>query len=120
MRDVTAKLRKLMATGFRFVHPRDHCGHVVAVTGVRTHNGVVDVIQIYGEQAADAARMSATEPDILSPRSVVWRTSGTALDVLDAMLALPDPDGRTAPAADSRGCWVSTRPGRATWLTASA
>lgn len=120
MRDVTAMLRKLMATGFRFVHPRDHAGHVVAVTGVRTHHGVVDVIQIYGEQAADAVRMSASEPDILSPRAVVWRTSGTAADVLDAVLALADPDGRTAPAADSRGCWVPTRPGRATWMRASA
>ncbi|HKN98366.1 MAG TPA: hypothetical protein VJX10_14695 [Pseudonocardiaceae bacterium] len=120
MRDITARLRKLMASGFRFVHPRNHCGHVVAVTGVRTHHGVIDVVQIYGEQAADAARMSAAEPDILAPRSVLWRTTGTAVDVLDAMIALPDPDGRAVPAADPRGCWVPTRPGRATWLTASA
>jgi hypothetical protein len=120
MRDITARLRKLMVTGFRFVHPRDHSGHVVAVTGVRTHHGVVDVIQIYGEQAADAARMSATEPDILSPRSVVWRTSGTAVEVLDALLALPDPDGRTVPVTNARGCWVPTNPGEATWMTASA
>lgn len=116
MCDITERLRKLIALGYRFVHPRNAGGHVVAVTGVRTHHDVIDVFQLYGENAANAARMSCDEADILSPRSVMWRTSGNAADVIDELIGLPDPE--IAP--EARGCWVATAPGREHWLPATA
>jgi hypothetical protein len=127
MCEITDKLRELVAVGFRFVHPRNARGHVVAVTGVRTHHDVVDVFSLYGENDANAARMCASEPDVLSPHNVLWRTSGTAASVIEALLTLPEPGTTpvraTPPATGAdpdRGCWVQTRPGRSTWLPASA
>jgi hypothetical protein len=123
MSDITDKLRELMAMGYRFAHPRGDSGHVVAVTGVRTHHDVIDVVQIFGENDANAVRMSASEIDILSPRDVLWRSSGTAASVIDELLHLAEPEstGRFATVtAQSNGCWVPSRPGRSTWLSASA
>jgi hypothetical protein len=117
MGDITDALRRLMSAGFKFAHPRDALGQVVAVTGIRTHHDVVDVVQLFGEQDATAARMPADEPDVLFPRSVRWRRSGIATDVIDELLALPEP---AAPASRAGGCWVPTRPGRSTWFPASA
>lgn len=116
MSDISEKLRELIALGYRFVHPRNADGEVVAVTGVRTHHDVIDVFQLYGERDANAVRMSASEVDILSPRNVLWQSYGTADAVIDDLLALPEPE----PAANPRGCWVPTKPGRATWLSATA
>jgi hypothetical protein len=118
MTDITDRLRGLMDAGFRFAHQCNADGDVVAVTGVRTHHHVVDVFQMYGEQAANAARMSASEPDILSPRAVLWRTSGGASAVIDELLRLAEP--QPAESTPTDGCWVPTRPGRSTWLPASA
>ena len=120
MGDITERLRQLMDLGFRFVHPRDSLGHVVAVTGVRTHHDVIDVFQLYGEHAANAARMPATETDVLSPRAALWRTSGTAEAVIEELLRLPDPQPATCQDEQRNGCWVATRPGRSTWLSATA
>ncbi len=117
MSDIADKLRELMANGYRFVHPRNTHGHVVAVTGIRAHHDVVDVFQLYGEQAANAVRMPRSEKDILSPKCVLWRASGSPGDVIDDLLGLADPV--EAPAADG-GCWVQVRPGRTTWLPATA
>ncbi|HEX3590482.1 MAG TPA: hypothetical protein VHV74_12700 [Pseudonocardiaceae bacterium] len=120
MGDIGERLRQLMDLGFRFVHPRDSCGHVVAVTGIRTHHGVIDVFQLYGERDADAARMSNTEQDVLSPRSPLWRTSGTPESVIDELLVLPDPRAVARQDEQRDGCWVATRPGHSTWLSATA
>jgi hypothetical protein len=84
-----AQLRELVARGFRFVDPRDENGDVVAVVGVRAHHDVVDVVQLHGEDEVIAARMP-TDQDVLAPRRVYWREVGPALQVLGAMLALPD------------------------------
>jgi hypothetical protein len=135
MADITDGLRRLMSAGFRFVHPRDAQGRVVAVTGIRTHHDVVDVVQLFGERDAMAARMPATEPDVLSPRSVRWRRSGIAAEVIEELLHLPEPTAEAnqpaaagdQPSADANqpadrpvGCWVTTRPGRSVWFPASA
>jgi hypothetical protein len=123
MSDITDKLRELMAMGYRFAHPRGDSGHVVAVTGVRTHHDVIDVIQLYGENDANAVRMSASEVDIMSPRDVLWRTCGTSAFVIDELLHLAEPEatGRFAAVTGrTAGCWVPTHPGRSTWLSASA
>jgi hypothetical protein len=130
MREITDQLQALITIGFRFVHPRNARGHVVAVTGIRTHHDIVDVFSLYGENAATAARMCSSEPDVLSPRNVLWRTSGTAASVIDALLTLAEPEPEPAQSTqnhqparivpDDRGCWVQTRPGRSTWLPATA
>lgn len=131
MSDISDQLRELMNLGYRFVHPRNAAGQVVAVTGVRTHHDVIDVFQLYGERDANAVRMSANEVDFLSPRNTLWQSYGTAESVINELLALPDPDetgtvatagtGRdTAGVSGPKGVWVSTRPGRSTWLPASA
>jgi hypothetical protein len=134
MCEIADKLQALITIGFRFAHPRNATGHVVAVTGVRTHHDVVDVFSLYGENAATAARMCSSEPDVLSPRNVLWRTSGTATSVIEALLTLAEPSAdQTRPLGQStqnhqparraerdRGCWVQTRPGRSTWLPATA
>jgi hypothetical protein len=115
--DIAEKLRELMDRGYRFVHPRNTYGHVVAVTGIRAHHDVVDVFQLYGEHAANAARMPRSEKDVLSPKRVLWRSSGSAATVLDDLLKLAEP---TCEPVRDGGCWVQTRPGRATWLPATA
>jgi hypothetical protein len=120
MIDITERLQGLMEAGFRFAHQRNADGDIVAVTGVRTHHDVVDVFQMYGEHAANAARMSAAEPDILSPRAVLWRTSGSATAVIDDLLGLDEPTRQTEQQEPRDGCWVPTRPGRVTWLRAPA
>lgn len=116
---ITDRLRRLIAQGFRFAHPRDPEGGLVAVIGIRAHHDVIDIVQLYGETDADATRIPGDEPDILAPRRVLWRSAGPALDILEATLALPDPAEGGA-GAGHRGFWIPTQPGMATWLTAFA
>lgn len=84
-----AQLRALVARGFRFVDPRDECGDVIAVVGVRAHHNMVDVVQLHAEDDAVAARMPEDQ-DYLAPRRVFWREAGPAHEVLRKMLELPD------------------------------
>lgn len=118
--EITDRLRRLIAEGFRFAHPRDSEGGLVAVIGVRAHHDVIDIVQLFGETDADAARIPGDEPDILYPRRVLWRDSGPALAVLDATLALPDPGREASTRHRVQGCWIPTQPGQTTWLTAFA
>lgn len=117
MDEITEDLQALIARDFQFAHPRDSAGALIAVVGIRVHHGVIDIVQLYGEQDADAARVPGEEPDVLFPRTVLWRTSGTARDVVEATLALDDP----LPGPNqTKGCWVPNRSGRSAWLAASA
>jgi hypothetical protein len=84
-------LTALRALGFRFGTNRDVAGMIVALVAARTHHGVIDIVQIYGEQDADVTRISVHEPEILFPRAIFWHTSGSANHVIDALLSLPDP-----------------------------
>lgn len=114
----------MRALGFRFGTSRDAGGLVVSLVGARTHQGVIDIVQLYGEHDADATRVSCHEPYILFPRAVFWRTTGSASQVIDELLGLaepaPDsgdhprtsqPGGRgSGPAKlDQRSQWVSGR-----------
>jgi hypothetical protein len=119
--EITDRLRRLIDCGFRFAHPRDVQGSLVAIVGARAHHGVIDIVQLFSETDADAARVPGDEPDILLPRTVLWRITGPARTVLDRALALPDPvtdEGKVHRRAN--GYWMPTQPGRATWLPAPA
>jgi hypothetical protein len=83
------QLRRLVARGFRFIDPRDDDGEVLAVVGVRAHDNVIDVVRLHGEDDAVASRMPGDE-DVLAPTTVFWRHTGSAGEVLDELLALPD------------------------------
>jgi hypothetical protein len=86
---VDAQLRALVSRGFRFVDPRDEHGDVVAVVGVRAHDGVIDVVEIHGEDDTVATRMPSGQ-DVLAPRRIYWREQGPASVVLAKMLYLAD------------------------------
>lgn len=85
-----ARLRHLIDRGYRFLHPRDDEGAVVAVVGVRAHHTVVDVVRLDAEDDVTAVRVPAGEPDMFAPGKALWRSHGEACHVLDELLALPD------------------------------
>ncbi|HEY2063931.1 hypothetical protein [Amycolatopsis sp. NBC_01480] len=114
--DVEAGLRELISRGYQFVHPADAQGEVLAVVGVRAHGSVVDVIRLNAEDDVTAARLPGTEEQVLTPRTWLWRTTGTAAEVFPQLLALPDDEQADAP---SGGCWVQGPGARAKWLAAS-
>lgn len=118
-RAVETRLRDLIDRGYRFLHPCGDDGQVVAVVGVRAHGSVIDVIRLNAEDDAVASRVPGDEPDILTPRKMLWRHRGNADEVLDELLALPDDDGadRAGPVG---GCWVPGRNGHAKWLSAAS
>jgi hypothetical protein len=121
MHEITERLQDLIARGFRFAHPHDSEGALVAIVGIRAHHGVIDIVQLYSEDNADAARIPGDEPDVLLPRTVLWRSAGSARNVLDGLLALGDSVPTTdKPHSQPNGCWVPTQPGRSAWLAASA
>jgi hypothetical protein len=116
--EITQRLQALRALDFRFATNRDTTGMIVALVGVHVHHGVIDIITIYGEHDADATRIPDNEVDILLPRTTLWRTTGSANHVIDAVLGLPIPT-HTRPLTPHRnGSSIPTSPGRLTWLTA--
>lgn len=84
------RLAELVAKGFRFMHPRNPEGHVVAVIGVRAHHNVVDVVWLRGEDDVIATRMPGDETNFLAPTRINWRSAGPAGEVLTELLELPD------------------------------
>lgn len=120
-RDPQVRLRQLISRGFRFVHPCDGRGEIVAVVGVRAHHGVIDVVELWAEEDVLARRIPGDEENVLRPRNELWNRRGTASDVLDALLRMPDEEPDVPPVAGTqKGCWVPVRPGRAAWLGATA
>ncbi|GAB3485677.1 hypothetical protein [Amycolatopsis cihanbeyliensis] len=126
--DTEAALRRLINSGYRFVHPRDADGEIVAVVGVRAHHTVVDVVRLDAEDEVTAARVPGDEENVLEPVTVLWRSSGAVGDVVGELLALADEDhaaprpqwATSATAAATKGCWVAGQAGRTKWLVASA
>lgn len=121
-----SQLRALVERGFRFLHPTAADGNVLAVVGVRAHDGVVDVIWLYGETEARAVRMAGDEADVLAPTSTMWETAGPASTVLTELLSLPNdrlpgaPQPLAATANRSSGCWIPVRSGTSRWVAATA
>jgi hypothetical protein len=83
------RILELRARGFYFIDPRDEGGEVVAVVGVRAHDNVIDVVRLHSEDEAIASRIPF-DADILASTRVFWQLRGTANEVLDELLALPD------------------------------
>ena len=94
--DVSDQLAELTARGFAFSETRDARGNVVVVRGVRVHDTVKDVVQLFGEQDADAMRVPRTESDVVFPRTVLWRVTGSPSTVLRSLLTLADPQRPSA------------------------
>lgn len=116
--DPEAPLHQLIGAGYRFVHPRDAAGDVVAVVGVRPHGDVVDVVRIAGVDDVTATRMPGDEQDILEPEDALWQESGRVDGVVSSLLALPD-DYQGAASKPVKGCWVPAGEGRSAFLLAS-
>jgi hypothetical protein len=89
--DVAGQLADLTARGFAFSETRDARGNIVVISGIRRHDSVKDIVQLFGEQDADAVRVPKTEPDIVFPRTVLWRVTGSPSTVLNSLLTLADP-----------------------------
>ncbi len=85
------RLLALRSLDFHFLTDYDDEGLLIALVGVRTHRGVIDVVQLYGDYDADAIRIPGDEPDILFPCTILWRTTGSADYVIDNILELADP-----------------------------
>ncbi|GAA1195061.1 hypothetical protein [Prauserella alba] len=120
--EVEATLGRLIAEGYRFVHPRDADGDLVTVVGVRMHETVVDVVRLDAEDDVTATRMPYDEPNILEPKQVLWQRNGGMANVVDALLGLADDEFSepAAPLRTGKGCWVPNGSGRAKWLQATA
>jgi hypothetical protein len=88
--DIETGLQELVSRGYRFVHPADDRGEVVAVVGVRVHDDVVDVVRLNAEDDVVALRVPGTEDNILEPERWLWRRRGHGAQVLTEILSLPD------------------------------
>ncbi len=88
---MTDSIAALTARGFQFAETRDARGNVVAVSGARSHAGVIDIVQLFGEHDADAVRIPGSEANIFFPRNVLWRVTGRPETVLAGILGLADP-----------------------------
>ncbi|KAA9161106.1 hypothetical protein FPZ12_015215 [Amycolatopsis acidicola] len=112
---VDARLMDLMDRGYKFLHPRDGEGRVVAVVGIRAHGSVIDVLRLDAEDDVVAFRVPGDESNVLEPRKMLWRCRGEAHEVLDELLSLAD-DYLNADGTPVKGCWVPGEGGRAKWL----
>lgn len=91
MNEITSDLDALTTRDFDFAHPRDASGALVAVVGLRVLHEVIDVVQLFSENDAEAVRVPNDEPDILFPQRVVWRTTGTTQQVIADLVELDEP-----------------------------
>jgi hypothetical protein len=117
LEDATALLLALIRRGFRFTHPHDASGDLLAIQGVRVHHDVIDVVVLRSEDEARAVRMPGDEHDILRPGTVLWEKAGPARAVLAELLELPD--SGAAMKVTTEGCWVPMDAGHAVWLRAT-
>jgi hypothetical protein len=89
--DSSVRLRELVARGFRLMPPvRDTDGELMALIYVRPHGDIVDVVELRSEDDVRAVRVSRGKSISGDPTFAHWRTVGSACDVLDQVLALPD------------------------------
>jgi hypothetical protein len=102
---IETRLMNLIDRGYRFIHPRDEHGTVIAVVGVRAHGAVIDILRLDAEDDATAFRVPGHEHDIFTPSTMLWRRRGAAHEVLDELLALPE-EHPTSTSHPSPGSWA--------------
>lgn len=113
-------LGSLIQRGFRFVHPRDDQGEVLAVVGVRAHGNVLDVVRLDAEDDVTARRLPGDEQDILEPAKVLWSSTGTTHSVVADLLDLPDDHAVPSRQAPAKGWWARDGRRRARFVFATA
>lgn len=90
--DISARLQAMRALHYEFATDQAPDGSIEALVGVRVHDGVIDIFELYGEDEATATRLPDSEPNIMLARTVLWHTRGTAYQVIDELLSLPAPE----------------------------
>ncbi|MEU6645906.1 hypothetical protein ABZ863_25625 [Saccharomonospora sp. NPDC046836] len=113
-------LGRLIERGYRFVHPRDAEGEIVAVVGVRAHGTVIDVVRLDAEDDVTAMRVPGEEPNVVEPERILWQSSGAMHTVVDELLGLADDAYGEQVGNRTGGSWVRSGNGRAKWLMATA
>lgn len=103
----TQRLLELVTRGFQMLPPqRDGSGELVALTYVRHHVDVVDLVVLRSEDDGTALRVPEGE-DPARPSRILWQHAGTADEVLGAVLDLPERSllatNNTTPAGDNTG-----------------
>ncbi len=87
------RVRDLCRAGFGCLPLYDDEGQMDAVQATRLRAGHIETVLIWGEHDALAARCRNDEH-----AAVVWHRAGTTADVIAALLDLPAPGTRHAPA----------------------
>ncbi|MFC7343343.1 hypothetical protein [Saccharopolyspora griseoalba] len=81
-----------MARGFQLMPPvRDHAGELDALIYVRPKGDVIDVVELIAEDEVRAARVPRRGEISVEAGGAFWRTTGDVYQVLDEVLALPEP-----------------------------
>jgi hypothetical protein len=100
--DIGVRLEAMRALDYEFATDHADDGSIDALVGVRVHHGVIDILELYGEDEATATRLPDSEPNIMLARTVLWHTRGTAYEVIDELLSLPDPESGGGSGGDQR------------------
>ncbi|MQA16624.1 MAG: hypothetical protein GEV09_21575 [Pseudonocardiaceae bacterium] len=93
MREALDRVRDLRRAGFGCLPHYDEHGEMVAVQAVRVRAGHIETVLIWGEHDALAARCRDDDH-----AEVVWHQAGATADAIAALLDLPGPGTRHAPA----------------------
>lgn len=80
------RLADLVTAGWRFEHRLDDEGHVRQVNGARVTGHYIDGIRVRGRSEVAGIRWDLSEDG-----REAWRREGTLVEVIDALLALPEP-----------------------------
>jgi hypothetical protein len=87
------RVRDLSRAGFGCLPHHDQDGQMIAVHAAPARAGHIETVLIWGEHDALAARCRDDDN-----AAVVWQQTGTTADVITALLDLPAPGTRSAPA----------------------
>ncbi|MDQ3600259.1 MAG: hypothetical protein M3408_03195, partial [Actinomycetota bacterium] len=93
MSEALDRVRDLRRAGFGFLPHYDEHGEMVALQALRVRAGHIETVLIHGEHDALGARCRDDER-----AAVVWHQAGSTSDVIEALLDLPTPGTRYAPA----------------------
>ncbi|MEV4645431.1 hypothetical protein [Saccharopolyspora sp. NPDC049357] len=90
--DPSMWLRQLVLRGFQLMPPvRDGTGELEALIYVRPHGDVIDIVEVLAEDHVRAARVPRRGEIRTDDNAAYWRTNGNVVDVVDQVLALPEP-----------------------------